>query len=489
MVPVTESQFLRSYQVDAAGQEAFCRFSGDFNPLHADPVAARRTMVGGQAVHGIHLALAAADSVAEHLAVAGQSPAGIGAIAATFLKSVQVGESLEFHLVPHAAEALRVEGRIRDEAAVRVDIRFGPNPPTAGTPVSPLSPERIAEAGFEGVLGTSGSLPLGLDPALARSLFPHLFPLLGPAGLAGLTALSRLVGMRCPGLYSLFGGFSISFHAAAGEMALAYTVKKADERFGRIVMRVSAPVFAGEVTAFFRPPPEPQPLMAEVMRVVTNDTFPQSIALIIGGSRGLGETTARIIAAGGGLPIITYLHGAADAGRVRDDIVASGGRCETMRLDVREPEAAIAEFFANRQAPRTMYYFATPKIFGRRRGFFDYELLRGFEDIYVTAFGRLVDLVSKLAPGGLRVFYPSSIAVDESLREMAEYAIAKRLSEEICTFYNRYSETVRIVVERLPRLRTDQTGTLLPVDAQDCLSAMLPIVQHLESSPHGCQKK
>ena len=34
--------------------ESFAELSGDFNPLHVDPVAARRALYGEVVVHGVH---------------------------------------------------------------------------------------------------------------------------------------------------------------------------------------------------------------------------------------------------------------------------------------------------------------------------------------------------------------------------------------------------------------------------------------------------
>ena len=37
--------------------ESFARASGDFNPMHVDPVFARRLITGGQTVHGMYTLL------------------------------------------------------------------------------------------------------------------------------------------------------------------------------------------------------------------------------------------------------------------------------------------------------------------------------------------------------------------------------------------------------------------------------------------------
>ena len=54
---------------------------------------------------------------------------------------------------------------------------------------------------------------------------------------------------------------------------------------------------------------EAQLLDAQVAHRVRPGIFAGQTALIVGGSRGLGEVTAKLIAAGGGTPIITYQAG------------------------------------------------------------------------------------------------------------------------------------------------------------------------------------
>jgi hypothetical protein len=59
--------------------------------------------------------------------------------------------------------------------------------------------------------------------------------------------------------------------------------------------------------------------------------------------------------------------------------------------------------------------------------------------------------------------------------------MAKRLAEEMCSFYNQNSRKLEIIVERLPRTKTDQTNSIIPLPAGEALEVMLPLVRRMES--------
>jgi acyl dehydratase len=472
--------FLSKRCFSADLQKSFCRLSGDFNPMHGDPVAARRTMAGGQVVHGIHLALAAMEIARNHLFKPTSVDLTITGFTALFQRPALVGETVSYYLTEQTSGLWKISGRTREDDVCEITVRRRTASAAPQAEPPPLLSESIADLQFDELIGKTGSLNLGLDTVLAREMFPLMTTELGLLGIAEVLSLSRLVGMRCPGLHSLFGQCAVDFRETTGGVLLNYNVEQTDKRFGKLIIQVSGPSIQGQVMAFFRPPPERQPGMAEVARLVETGSFSRSIALIVGGSRGLGEITARLIAAGGGLPVITYFKGAEDAERIADDIRSAGARCELMQLDMRHAEKFIEQLSDKKLLPRSLYYFATPKIFGRRRGFFDHDMLHEFQEVYVTAFGRLIDSLTALSPTPVRAFYPSSVAAAENIREMAEYAIAKRAGEELCAFYNRHNKQIEVIVERLPRIRTDQTSTLLPVPAKDALEVMLPLVRVLE---------
>ena len=56
---------LASRTFDEPDQLFFARLSGDFNPIHMDPLTARRTNASATVVHGIHAVLWALDKLVE----------------------------------------------------------------------------------------------------------------------------------------------------------------------------------------------------------------------------------------------------------------------------------------------------------------------------------------------------------------------------------------------------------------------------------------
>ena len=267
-------------------QKAFAQLSGDYNPLHVDPVAARRTLVGAQAVHGIHQVMVAMEGLLSWQKKAGeQSPASLTGFTAQFQKPVEVGETVSFHAGKTSPDAARITGKIEEGTVCQIDLTFG-NRAVAKTkpPALPID-KRVVELGLAELTDRKGKIALGLDARLARKLFPRLVEHLGPLAVAEMLALTRLVGMRCPGLHSLFSQASVRFIKAKGS-SLAYRVIGIDDRFGRVRMEITGPSLVGELSVLFRPPPEPQPAMKEVRHVVAPKSFAQSTALIIGGSRG-----------------------------------------------------------------------------------------------------------------------------------------------------------------------------------------------------------
>ena len=76
----------------------------------------------------------------------------------------------------------------------------------------------------------------------------------------------------------------------------------------------------------------------------------------------------------------------------------------------------------------------------------------------------------------LRVFYPSTIAIDEKPSDLVEYVKAKLEGERLSEDYKNLHK-LDILVSRLPRTLTDQTATNLSIENKDPIKVMLPVIE------------
>jgi hypothetical protein len=457
-----------------ADQLRFAALSGDCNPIHVDPVAARRTPYG-QVVHGVH---ALAWVLERHLA--GQPGNPPSSMKVAFLKPIGLGEPV------------RIEQREEDGLAVytvlagaraALSLRLGagiPREAHACAPVpSPVSREPLAKT-FEQVKTESGELLAWGNAAELTADFPHLVRAVGSLRVAALLALSRLVGMVTPGLHSLFSGLELELSDTATP-TIGYRVTRHSIDRAPVRMNVGGAGIEGHVDAFFRPQPAAQAGMAVLRSLVDAGEFAGQVALVIGGSRGLGETTAKLIAAGGGLAVITYQLGKPDAERVAAEITDDGGRCVALPMDVRNPQAmqeAVGSLAGLGLTPTHAYYFASPSIHSQKGPAFDAVLFEGFIAYYVDAFERVCRMLTAVAPQ-IRVFYPSTVFLDEAAPGFLEYVCAKAAGEALCAQLRHRHPGLSIAVERLPRMHTDQTTSILGKKAPQAHCAMLPIARKL----------
>ena len=309
------------------------------------------------------------------------------------------------------------------------------------------------------------------------SAFPVSHRLLGRQVCASLAAVSYFVGMVCPGLNSVLSALSVNLAASAvSDDAVVFSVLKYDSRFGLFEISFDGPI-QGSLEAFVRQPPNDGPSMREIAALVRPSEFAGSRSLVIGGSRGLGGLTTKILAAGGGDVVFTYASGSDDARRVRDETnKCLTSTCETLQLDLRTEGFDSMTF--DRDRVDAVYFFATPKIFKRSSFVFNPEWFQEFTYFYVQKFYELcVYLEAAATPKAVRVYFPSSSAVQDRPKGLAEYAMAKAAAEVLIEDINRSFKKVVVVCSRLPRLNTDQTASIVSVESASNLETLLPMIR------------
>lgn len=445
-------------------QKSFAQLAGDWNPIHLDPIAARRSPFGRVIVHGIHTLLWALDTA---------TPAGVAidTLKATFPKPAYIDEPIDLVVEQTDELAFSLSARSGANQVLKASVSYvlseapGPLPDVAW---AMRQPDDLDADDLDGIAGT---MDLQLDQPLATQLLPALVKELRATDLALLIGTSRIVGMFCPGLYSLYSALSVGSAETKSEPGtISYRLRDFDDRFARCRILASADDRQAEISAFLRPRPTQQAAMAGISRTVPADRFGGTRALVVGGSRGLGEVAAKILAAGGAEVAISYNQGLADAESIVAEINDAGGSASSVQIDVTGDDAPLPPLFD--EGPTAVLYFATPSIFVGSRGAQSPELLQRFLKFYRHGLARVVD---HYAAGGTRRFYaPSSVAVEDPPPDMVEYAEAKRQQEVWAEdAVNQSGGQLHIMTTRLPRIATDQTASNMPVDNASALDVML----------------
>jgi len=453
--------------ITAEQSEKFAELSGDYNPIHVDATAARRLLYGRTVVHGIHTLCLALDTWAQEQK-ADLRPV---ALSASFKKPVFAGDRL-------TVTATEKNGRhtvtVSKDNEIAIKARFS----VTGSGNSPNNqvaeglPEKLGatELNQEELAKASGVTPLLLDTAKANELFPDLLRAFGADVTSLLLSTTRVVGMFCPGLHSLYAGLKLNFpdNFNVGD-TLNYQAANFDSRFGTLDVHFSAGDVTGHAECYARPAPVEQASCADLKQLIDNKLFANQQALLVGGSRGLGEYTAKLIAAGGGHVTMTYRSGQQEAMAICDDIISAGGKADYLQLDTDDPawpKALEDKSFTH------IYFFASPRI-EPNNGEFNESLYHSFKHVYCDALQALV-AQQQLSLRG--VFAPSTVYVDEPDEQFREYIQAKKDMEALCEGFSAANTGLTVECPRLPRLRTDQTAGFVAEDFPDTGTVIIPLL-------------
>jgi hypothetical protein len=258
--------------------------------------------------------------------------------------------------------------------------------------------------------------------------------------------------MISPGLHSIFSTLNVNFEGP-DEPVLRYFVLSVDERFRKVTQTVSGCGVTAVIEAFARVPPVQQPTIAELVPLVMKNEFNGCQALIVGGSRGLGEVAAKLIGAGGGSVILTYAVGSSDGETVA-------------RLN------GIAVM-------THMFYFATPKIGGKNvTRIFRQAVFESYTEFYVNAFAKLCSAIESEGYPRVGILYPSSVFVDDAPAGFCEYAMAKAAGEKLCSYLEKNSKFY-FSTPRYPKFLTDQTATVFPTSTEPIAETILRSIRSL----------
>ena len=141
-------------------------------------------------------------------------------------------------------------------------------------------------------------------------------------------------------------------------------------------------------------------------------------------------------------------------------------------MDVLEPASAIQSLMQRGWRPSHLLYFATPRISGRP----DENNLDKFHGIYSGGLINVIKALQKQSDKALTLFYPSSVYVVETPADMNNYAKAKIKGETTAKNLAKDQPNLKVIIERLEPLATDQSTSLLNVDLEAPLKTMVRLL-------------
>ena len=348
-------------------QYSFSSISGDYNPLHIDKKFSRRSLFGEPVVHGINSLMWCLDSLMK------QYPdKGIKKIETWFLQPILLDKPIIASFALDSSKNIRVT--ITSEAEVlaifeislcnKISLVSKSSIPKIPPPKLPCEEINLTKLNYN-----KKKLNIFYPEENIITLYPNL---LNP-DLSGVFAViisaSKLVGMECPGLNSLFTRFSIDFVDIPHEDHYHYKIDNFNKRFGLFRLKLLSNSFSGSIEAFVRPKTFPSTNFSEVKKLVSPNEFKEKFSLIIGGSRGLGETTSKIISAGGGRTFLTYHQGEDDVKKVVEQIRKHGHKSDFYKFDINNQEINLPD-----EDITDIFYFASPRIRANNSSVFNYSL-------------------------------------------------------------------------------------------------------------------
>ena len=245
---------LAQTRITEASHNRFAALSGDLNPIHADPAAAKFMEPGALLAYGMDMVLWSLES----LATQAQLPTSLARLRARFVKWVYLEEEVTLRASLNAREGWQAFDLLVDEASVATLELFSGErtaPASEAPASSPARRTKPRELTLEQMNNVEGIAAVP-DAHEAASLYPQLTHTLTASAIAELATCSYIIGMEAPGLYSMSMRYDLQFTTAAPEATsngLHFQVVAVDDRFRKAKIAVTGTHIRGTLEAVVRP--------------------------------------------------------------------------------------------------------------------------------------------------------------------------------------------------------------------------------------------
>ena len=281
--------------------------------------------------------------------------------------------------------------------------------------------------------------PLHVDPDYAATTE---FGACVVHGMLLASLFSQLVGMQVPGKHALYLGQDLTFRrpVRVGENVRAIarvTAKNSATRTLVLQTEIRGEddrvVVSGSARVKLRDEPRAKVGTVPAVVPIAADATPQrqAVALVTGGSRGLGAATARLLATRGFAVAVVYWRSPDAAAAVVDDIRNAGGVAMAAQADIRDDVAvaALVGKIGSELGPPTLLVNAATGELDLRPAtelaWSEFESHFAYQVKGVLNLCQAVYPAMKAAGGGAIVSLGSQVTGNAPATRMADYVSAK----------------------------------------------------------------
>ena len=466
-------------------QIEFANISCDFNPIHVNPFLARRLLSGKQIVHGMNLLLTSLNFLFKN-----KVKFKFNKIQCLFFTPVNINEKISFYkkvekeklILEIKSKSTLLSSIILEKKAHEMKSKFFANKKNF---------KKIEKINVKNVNKDFGkrkfflkNYEINLNNFKSSKNYNNLTNIFTQNEFKSILSLSYFVGMIAPGHNSILASIDINLerkNLVGNKINLS--LKNFDKRINLLTINFFNTI-SGEIKAFIRQGPTDQPSIKKVKKFIKIKEFSNTRSLIIGGSRGLGELTAKIISCGKGSVDFTYFYGKEEARKLKRIV-----KLETGREPLIKKFNVLSKNFKQEIKKFSNYdfifYYSTPKILINKSKKFDNNMYRYYHEFYVKRLKILCETLEKITKKKQVVFFPSTIFIKKYTSGLREYIKAKFIAEKMISKLNSRFSKLKIISNRLPQLNTDQTSDLRINIKNKNIKIIIPLVRSIISQKNA----
>ena len=450
----------------------FSKITGDSNPIHLDKSYAKNTLFQGIVVHGLNIVVWALEkSISSKIK-------DIKIIKINFLNFVSLNEEVFVKKIKNSNKKIQLIIKSKKERKIIIEnfisnekISFQKNHHT-------LKNKKKNSLKRKNMKRIKGFLFLQRNKNYIKKIYTKINNAAAIEKIVRLISISRLVGVQLNNNPGVLSSIDLSFQNTSLKNKIYFKVKNFVKKFSFCELEIEGNGIKGSIESLLIPEIN-QINFNEITKGITKKILLKKKILVVGGSSGLGEITVKTLCALGANVTFTYNNNYKNSKKIITDIKKLNLKCNLFKLDVTKIKKKDL-IFLNSKKFENIFYFATPKIIATNK--FNKDLYKEYLNYYVKSFKKILKILNQTKENKIKIFFPSTIYINEKNKKFIEYINAKKKAESLCDRFNKKNNLkYYILYERLPRILTRQSSSFYDLNYSNGSKIILKIIKKLNN--------